>query len=755
MIVRALLTDKLDVGGQFRYAWQQQQADYDTGDDIDLPGGYSGTTTVNYALELNNADIDVTAPVAVWVQARGSVDGLMVWEFAAPAPQGGVTGSGSDNEVTRWDGARAVQGSFAVLEDDGRLTLNTTGTPSSSTTAISLIPTTGVCTLEFFPSGTGGSDGQIIQGTSTTFGITCSGISAGWQLLVTAASGTSPVIADFNASANPFGVTVRATKFGIHGGSDGASATTGGLTFAGGLYTGGTATGGVTSVSGTTNQIASTGGTTPVLSLAGPHDFTTQTAHGVLLGEGTSAIVATAAMTDGQLLVGQTGADPLPKTVSGSGATITMGPTGVVTISAIANASLSNSSVTITAGTGLTGGGVVALGASVTLNVDTGTSGHKVPFLDGANTWSAAQTVTVTDAVTNAASDVLILDHESSGTPTSPFGEDVHFRLKSSTTASQEVAVVRAVWLDATHATRAGMLQFYVYDVGTARQALSLGVASSAASIGFLGATAVVRQTGDAGTALVTFGLMSGTPTFAAANLTGTTLPAAIVTSSLTSVGTIGTGVWQGTKVGLAYGGTNADLSATGGAKSYLKQSSSGAAVTVGTIPAGDYPDFVAAGGSHAPGGVPDPGSTAHTNEPFILGDNGSFASHKGRCLGQNFTATSETTTSTTPVDLTTAQSITFTTDVAGGTYNASVSCTYSNNTAGGVGRIYVYDGSTATLVGQFAAKDANTNYNISCVCFPITGLGAAAQDIRMRFSVNAGTGTFSNRAFRVDRGSN
>lgn len=44
---------------------------------------------------------------------------------------------------------------------------------------------------------------------------------------------------------------------------------------------------------------------------------------------------------------------------------------------------------------------------------------------------------------------------------------------------------------------------------------------------------------------------------------------------------------WTGL-LGLVRGGTNADLSATGGAGQYLKQASAGAAVTVGTIPAGD-----------------------------------------------------------------------------------------------------------------------------------------------------------------------
>jgi hypothetical protein len=38
--------------------------------------------------------------------------------------------------------------------------------------------------------------------------------------------------------------------------------------------------------------------------------------------------------------------------------------------------------------------------------------------------------------------------------------------------------------------------------------------------------------------------------------LSGTTLGSLVVSSSLTSVGTIGTGVWQGTAVGIAYGGT-------------------------------------------------------------------------------------------------------------------------------------------------------------------------------------------------------
>jgi len=58
----------------------------------------------------------------------------------------------------------------------------------------------------------------------------------------------------------------------------------------------------------------------------------TLTAHGILLGEGTSGVNVTGAMTAGQILVGQGAtSDPLPETLSGD-ATLTSG--GVITIAA-------------------------------------------------------------------------------------------------------------------------------------------------------------------------------------------------------------------------------------------------------------------------------------------------------------------------------------------------------------------------------------------------------------------------------------
>ena len=78
----------------------------------------------------------------------------------------------------------------------------------------------------------------------------------------------------------------------------------------------------------------------------------------------------------------------------GTGAGLTGGPiTGSGTLSiataGVSNSMLANPSLTISPGTGLTGGGSVALGGSTTLNLDT----NKVPLLAGANTFSNNQTL--------------------------------------------------------------------------------------------------------------------------------------------------------------------------------------------------------------------------------------------------------------------------------------------------------------------------------------------------------------------------
>jgi hypothetical protein len=78
----------------------------------------------------------------------------------------------------------------------------------------------------------------------------------------------------------------------------------------------------------------------------------------------------------------------------GSGAGLTGGPiTGSGTLSiasgGVTNSMLANPSLTVAAGTDLTGGGTVALGGTTTLGLDT----TKVPLLNAANTFTGNQTV--------------------------------------------------------------------------------------------------------------------------------------------------------------------------------------------------------------------------------------------------------------------------------------------------------------------------------------------------------------------------
>lgn len=64
-------------------------------------------------------------------------------------------------------------------------------------------------------------------------------------------------------------------------------------------------------IKGTANQIQVAGtANTETISLIGPYTPATYTAHGVLIGEGTSSVVATTPGTTGQVLIGSTGADP-------------------------------------------------------------------------------------------------------------------------------------------------------------------------------------------------------------------------------------------------------------------------------------------------------------------------------------------------------------------------------------------------------------------------------------------------------------
>jgi len=101
---------------------------------------------------------------------------------------------------------------------------------------------------------------------------------------------------------------------------------------------------------------------------------------------------------------------------------------------------------------------------------------------------------------------------------------------------------------------------------GTAVAAAYGGTGLSSYTIGDIlyasGSTALSKLSAGTSGYILTSGGAGVAPSWTAAasvnasNLSGTTLNATIVTSSLTTVGTIGTGTWQGSVIGAAYGGT-------------------------------------------------------------------------------------------------------------------------------------------------------------------------------------------------------
>ena len=149
----------------------------------------------------------------------------------------------------------------------------------------------------------------------------------------------------------------------------------------------------------------------------------TVTASDVSLGSVTNdaqtkaAIVPNTAPSAGQILVGNAGGTAYaPVTLSGSGATATMSSAGVITLSAIPNATLSNSSVTV-AGHSISLGGSSAIACADLSNgatgcsTATGTSGATIPLLNGANTWSGVQSINSGDlALKGATSGTITLN---------------------------------------------------------------------------------------------------------------------------------------------------------------------------------------------------------------------------------------------------------------------------------------------------------------------------------------------------------
>lgn len=122
-------------------------------------------------------------------------------------------------------------------------------------------------------------------------------------------------------------------------------------------------------------------------------------------------------------------------------------------------------------------------------------------------------------------------------------------------------------------------------------------------------------------------------------------------------------------------------------------------------------------------------------------------AHYPGRLLGALTVLTSETTTSTSGADLATTQHIALTMFGAGNVLIV-VSATHANNTATAVNRLVIDVNGSDTTIAQMTVPSASANYNLANQM--IASLGNGSHTIKLQFSVNAGTGTFSNRTISV-----
>jgi trimeric autotransporter adhesin len=358
---------------------------------------------VPYALKAGDAETIGGLPASAFMLANGTSGTTAGTKSAAAASSVGsknsvppanpaVTGKGTVNYIPMWDTASDIANSLIFQKSSGigigttapAATLDVSGKTDVRDT-LTLFPKSTDTTLAV--SGTAFNisslgkvtfvSGQTFPGAGTITGITTaagSGLSGGGttgtlSLKVPAAGITNAMLANSKVTLN--------------------ASTAGGLTVPGAMTLGSTYTIGLKTC--TANQVLQYNGTTWACASVGTGTVTS-------VGSGT----------------GLTGG---PITGSGSLSIATAG---------VSNAMLTNSSLTISPGTSLTGGGKVALGGSTTLSLDT----TKVPLLTAANTFSANQTIN--GMLTATSNGIAIEAISSSGGSAAVYGSGNAFGVEGS-----------------------------------------------------------------------------------------------------------------------------------------------------------------------------------------------------------------------------------------------------------------------------------------------------------------------------------
>lgn len=147
-----------------------------------------------------------------------------------------------------------------------------------------------------------------------------------------------------------------------------------------------------------------------------------------------------------------------------------------------------------------------------------------VAYEDEANVFTLQQSAIITDTTNAGYSDapVVITHNLTSGTASNGMGVPLQFDLQdASGTKNQPAGQLVCYWHNSLASKLQGGLQLVPFSGGSGGiAAVDCYSGTFGLAVGFLGNSPVIQQAGDIGTALTNFGLMVGTPTFSAANLT-------------------------------------------------------------------------------------------------------------------------------------------------------------------------------------------------------------------------------------------
>lgn len=118
-------------------------------------------------------------------------------------------------------------------------------------------------------------------------------------------------------------------------------------------------------------------------------------------------------------------------------------------------------------------------------------------------------TAALSNASTSVVNDVICCRFDgAAGAASAGIGAGLAFRVNSSTTFAVDCAQVAGGWSTVTHASRKGFLTLSAYDTAI-REGIRVQASGSAAMLGFYGATAIVKPSGDVATALSDLGLIT------------------------------------------------------------------------------------------------------------------------------------------------------------------------------------------------------------------------------------------------------